>query len=115
MNAAILKRLLLGALITCLWQLQLTAQEWAWAKRAGGQGAECSTGIALDAHGSVYTAGWFEGVASFDTQTLTVTGQRDAFIGKWETNGNLLWFRKAGARKRTTPPLSRLTRKGTRS
>ena len=77
-------------------QLHLAAQEWVWAKRHGGQGNERSMGIALDAQSNVYAAGWFEGVATFDNQTLTVTGQRDAFVGKWEPNGKLLWVQKGG-------------------
>jgi hypothetical protein len=71
----------------------LTAQEWAWAKRYGGQGAERSTGIVLDTQGSQYAAGWFEGAATFGTQTLTVTGQRDAFVGKWDADGNFQQIR----------------------
>lgn len=79
-------------------QLPLMAQEWAWAKRYGGQGAERSMGIALDPQGNVYAAGWFEGTAIFDSLRLTVTGQRDAFIGKWASNGNLLWVQKGGGK-----------------
>lgn len=85
-------------LIAVWCQLRVTAQEWAWAKRCGGQGAERSMGIALDPQSNVYAAGWFEGTAFFATQTLTVTGQRDVFVGKWESNGNLVWVQKGGGK-----------------
>jgi hypothetical protein len=87
-----------AVLAIVLFELHLTAQEWAWAKRYGGQGAERSTGIVLDTQGNQYAAGWFEGAATFGTQTLIVTGQRDAFVGKWDTSGNLIWVQKAGGK-----------------
>ena len=55
-------------------------------------------GIALDPQGNVYAAGWFEGTSIFANQRLTVTGQRDAFVGKWESNGNLIWVQKGGGK-----------------
>lgn len=82
----------------CLFEHHLAAQEWAWAKSYGGQGAERTTGIALDSQSNQYVAGWFESTASFGTQTLTVTGHRDAFIGKWDASGNLIWVQKAGGK-----------------
>lgn len=82
----------------CFLDLELAAQEWAWVKGQGGQGVERSTGIALDSQGHHYVAGWFESSATFGSQTLTVTGQRDAFIGKWDASGNLAWIQKAGGK-----------------
>ncbi len=79
-----------------LWPSGASAQEWSWTKRQGGQGAERCTGIALNAAGEVYTAGWFESTATFDSQTLTVAGQRDAYLGKWAPNGDLAWVLRAG-------------------
>lgn len=86
------------ATLAVLINLPLAAQEWAWAKSCGGQGTERGTGVAVDAQGSLYTAGWFESTATFGAQTLTVTGHRDAFIAKWDGNGNLAWAQKGGGK-----------------
>jgi hypothetical protein len=77
---------------------RLSAQEWTWATRAGGQGSEQGTGIAVNTNGDYYAVGAFEGTAVFGPQTLTVTGHRDAFIGHWDAQGNLLWVQKAGGK-----------------
>lgn len=86
------------ALVLSLTVIHSTAQEWAWTKGYGGQGAERGTGIVVDAAGSQYIAGWFESAAAFDQQVLTVGGHRDAFLGKWDAAGNLLWVEKAGGK-----------------
>jgi hypothetical protein len=88
----------LAVLAAAMFELPITAQEWAWAKGYGGQGAERTTGIVLDAQGNQYAAGWFESTATFGSQTLTVTGHRDAFIGRWDASGNLTWVQKAGGK-----------------
>ncbi len=86
------------ALVLSLMELPSTAQEWAWAQRYGGQGAEAGTGIVIDSAGSQYLSGWFESSAAFGEQVLTVTGHRDAFFGKWDADGNLSWVEKAGGK-----------------
>lgn len=86
------------ATFASLLNFPLAAQEWVWAKSCGGQGAERGTGIAVDAQGSHYAAGWFESSATFGAQTLTVTGHRDAFIAKWDSAGNLAWAQKGGGK-----------------
>lgn len=88
----------IATLATALINLPLHAQEWVWAKGYGGQGSERGAGIAVDPQGNQYLAGWFEGTASFGPQTLTVTGHRDAFIGKWDASGSLVWVQKAGGK-----------------
>lgn len=88
----------LAVFATALFEFALTAQEWAWARGYGGQGAERATGIVLDTQGNQYAAGWFESSATFGSQTLAVTGHRDAFIGRWDASGNLTWIQKAGGK-----------------
>lgn len=86
------------ALVLSLTEVDSTAQEWAWTRGCGGQGAERGTGIVVDSTGSQYITGWFESSAAFDPQILTVAGHRDAFLGKWDADGNLLWVEKAGGK-----------------
>lgn len=86
------------ALVLSLTKIHSAAQEWAWTQGYGGQGAERGTGIVVDSAGSQYITGWFESSAPFDQQVLTVTGHRDAFLGKWDAAGNLSWVERAGGK-----------------
>ena len=67
-----------------------------WAIRAGGVGSDGGNGIAVDDEGNSYVTGFFNGSASFGSVTLTSSGASDIFVAKYDTDGNLLWARKAG-------------------
>lgn len=67
-----------------------------WAVRAGGTDSETGFGIAVDAVGNVFVAGYFFGSTSFGVTTLVSAGQFDLFIAKLDANGNWLWARRAG-------------------
>lgn len=58
------------------------------------------TSIHIDAAGSIYTAGYFEGIVDFDpsaaTYNLPSLGGSDIFIQKMDSNGNFLWARAFG-------------------
>jgi uncharacterized membrane protein YqhA len=71
-----------------------------WARRMGGTSGDYGYSIAVAADGSVYTSGYFQGMADFDpgagTYNLTSTGNYDIFISKLDSFGNFAWARKMG-------------------
>jgi len=68
-----------------------------WAKSAGGNSSDGSTGIATDAVGNVYLTGYFHSsTLTFGNITLTNAGSADIFIAKYDPNGNVLWAKSAG-------------------
>jgi len=84
--------------ILVLYSLVLFAQnvEWFWATQAGGESRDRSYNIAVDANGSSYVTGYFNGIATFGTTTLTCSGINDIFVAKLDRNGNWLWAKQAG-------------------
>ena len=67
-----------------------------WVANGGGSGTDVGNAIAVDAAGNSYVAGYFNGTATFGTNTLTSAGNTDIFITKQDSNGQLLWARRAG-------------------
>ena len=67
-----------------------------WAAGSGGPGSDVGNAIAVDAAGNSYVAGYFTGTATFGTNTLVSAGNTDIFITKQNSNGQLLWARRAG-------------------
>lgn len=71
-----------------------------WVQHLGGTDFEKSKGIAIDNDGNVYTTGYFQGTADFDSglgsSNLTSLGSKDVFIQKSDANGNLLWVKQIG-------------------
>lgn len=77
------------------------AQNWAWAKSAGGPQKVESYSIAIDNDGNSYITGWFEDSLKFGTFSLkaSIAGNpfaSDIFIAKYDVNGNFVWAKKAG-------------------
>jgi hypothetical protein len=72
-----------------------------WAKRAAGSGSGQGFGITVSKTENVYVTGSFTGSVSFglgeaNQKTLTSDGGFDLFIAKYDSNGALLWARRAG-------------------
>jgi hypothetical protein len=68
-----------------------------WAHRMGGPMDEDAKGVKADASGNVYAAGYFYGAADFGSTNLTAQGNfADVFVGKWDTNGTMLWLKQGG-------------------
>lgn len=64
-----------------------------WVRRAGGTGADISSGLSVDNVGNVVITGEFKNTADFGA--LNVTAQAaDAFICKYDAAGTALWVKK---------------------
>ena len=77
------------------------AQNWAWAKSAGGPQKVESYAITVDKSGNSYITGWFEDTLTIGNIKLaaTITNNAfasDVFIAKYDINGNLIWAKRAG-------------------
>ncbi len=60
-------------------------------------GGYSSTGICTDLSGNIYITGWFSDSLIFDNTVITSSGlQRDIFIAKYSSSGNVLWAKSAG-------------------
>lgn len=67
-----------------------------WAKSAGGTGSDIGSKIATDQTGNIFIIGYFEGSISLGSINLTSSGQKDIFIAKYNSSGNISWAKKAG-------------------
>jgi hypothetical protein len=73
-----------------------------WAKRAGGTFSERGWGIAAEPSGTIYVTGSFSSVAATfgpgdpNQTVLNRAGGPDVFLAKYDTNGVLIWARRAG-------------------
>ena len=67
-----------------------------WLKRAGGTGADVAHGIVVDSAGNIGIVGEFQNAASFDSNSVVALGLGDAFIAKYDSNGNNLWAHRGG-------------------
>ncbi len=67
-----------------------------WIKQAGGNGPTNTLAIATDLNGSVYITGYFSGTTHFDTTSFICKGQVDAFVSKYDNNGNRRWTKRFG-------------------
>lgn len=67
-----------------------------WARNAGGTDLDEAQGLALDGSGNCYVTGYFGGVATFGTKTVTTNyGEREVFVAKYDPDGNILWVKQA--------------------
>ncbi len=74
-----------------------------WAKAMGGPGADNCTGASTDLAGNVYISGWFGG-SNIDFNVGGTGGQvnntgtsgNDAYVAKYDGNGNFQWVRALG-------------------
>ena len=88
------------ALLLLAFNLSIVAQEFNWAKRAGGNDSDDAYGIAVDEVGNNYITGYFKNTAHFgegaSQVSLTSVGGADIYIAKYNTYGELIWINQAG-------------------
>ncbi len=84
-----------------VWKLD-SAGNTAWTKltESSSSTTDVALGIAVDASGSVYTTGYFNGTVDFDpgsgTANLISAGGSDAFVWKLTSAGNFAWAKRMG-------------------
>jgi hypothetical protein len=68
-----------------------------WSKGFAGVGSNYpSSALATDGDGNVFVAGAFNGSMDFGGGALNSAGGRDAFVAKFDANGNHLWSKRFG-------------------
>lgn len=71
-----------------------------WAKRMGGSGDDKGKAIAVDPNGMCYLTGYFSGNSNFGSLNVTSSGNsNDIYLAKANSDGTILWVRKAGGTK----------------
>ncbi len=73
--------------------------EFQWFRHAGSAGRDEAKAAVCDANGNVYICGGFDDGCVFDGTTLNTWNNSDywdAFIAKYDTNGDLQWVRRGG-------------------
>jgi hypothetical protein len=75
-----------------------TAQDFVydWVRSAGGERWDLANDLVIDDEKNVYMAGGFEGTVFFGNDSLVSVGDRDIFIAKYNSIGNLQWLKSAG-------------------
>ena len=75
-----------------------------WAQRLGSTSYDAAFEVDMDAYDGVYVAGWFYGsFAVGDTSVTGTTGSYDAFLVKFDTNGNFKWIKTQTGSGETKP------------
>ncbi len=68
-----------------------------WVKRAGGStGQDRGMGIGVDGSNRVYISGHYDTQGTFGSFTLNAQGGKDAFLAKYDGNGNCIWAKTGG-------------------
>ncbi|MBN1479637.1 T9SS type A sorting domain-containing protein [candidate division KSB1 bacterium] len=77
--------------------------DFVWAQRAGGNhsfGFDRGYSVTCDNQGNCVVTGYFTGTADFGSFSLSSIGQNDndIFIAKYNTDGTVLWAKRAGGK-----------------
>lgn len=76
------------------------AGNFVWARGMGGTSSDIGLGVQVDDFGNVYTTGYFHTTVDFDPgpgiANLVSAGFNDAFIAKFDGNGDYLWAKGMG-------------------
>jgi len=71
-----------------------------WAQSLGGTSRDQGYSVAVDASGSSYTTGYFQGTMTVGSTTLTSAGSDDIFMIKLDLDGNPVWAQSFGGTSR---------------
>jgi Secretion system C-terminal sorting domain len=81
--------------------LRSPAQTLDWAARTGGPGEDVAKSMVVDQQGNVLVTGYFQNALDLDpgpgSIPTTSAGGFDAFVQKFDADGNLLWARHWGS------------------
>ncbi len=67
-----------------------------WARSAGSSGSDKGSSVTVDSTNGVYLSGWFQNTIGFPGTNLTNRGSSDAFLAKYDVNGNFKWVQQIG-------------------
>lgn len=95
-----MKKICLLISISFLLTFNANTQNFEWAKSFGGVNSDAAGSMCVDNWGSIYSTGFFQGVADFDPgpgfYNLTSVGGYDVFISKLDALGNIQWAKSFG-------------------
>lgn len=75
-------------------------KSYMWAKSFGSKAFDHAAGLSVVKNSPyLYVCGFFEDVAKWDDTTRTSNGLKDAFLAKYDTEGNVIWVKTAGGDK----------------
>ena len=75
---------------------QQSGKGWQWVESMGGVDRDEAELPAIDPYGNVFVCGKFSDTAWFGSHWVVSQGNRDAFIAKYDADGNFLWVRTVG-------------------
>lgn len=64
-----------------------------WVLQLGGNSTDYTTSVATDSIGNFYVGGYFYGTANFGGVSISPTAGADAYLAKYDNNGQLIWVR----------------------
>ncbi|MBS1495182.1 MAG: T9SS type A sorting domain-containing protein [Bacteroidetes bacterium] len=67
-----------------------------WVKSAGGANYDFANATVVDAQGSVFVSGYCMETATFGNTNVVSSGQGDAYIAKYNSNGDFQWVKIGG-------------------
>ena len=79
---------------------EIKAQTVQWLSHYGNNALEIGLLLAADEHGQLYGTGTVGAPSlNMDGHVVTVSGDADILIVKWDSTGHAIWTRNVGARK----------------
>lgn len=92
--------ILLVSLCATVFSVAQPTQDFSWSDTLSAAADQIGHDAHVDGAGNVYTCGRFQGTIIFETGTtdsiFTSDGGYDAFVAKYDANGNVLWANRAG-------------------
>lgn len=94
-------RFVISTSLFCLFLASFSfGQTFQWAKQAGSSGWNRANVVQIHGLNQVYLFGNFDGTVDMDpgpgTFLMTAVDERDAFISKFDSNGNFIWAKQFG-------------------